>query len=65
MPLFQSLKKGILYIINSFPMGILFSSLKKKLWLMITVKAKAMVDWSIFYIPNLKKEKLLNGTSPL
>lgn len=30
MPLFQSLKKGILYIANSFPMGISFSFLKKK-----------------------------------
>lgn len=31
MPQFQSLKKGILYIANSFPMGILFSFLKKKI----------------------------------
>lgn len=64
MPLFQSLKKGILYIINSFPMDILFSSLKKKLWLMITVKAKAMVDWSIFYIPNLEKREIAEWDQP-
>ena len=31
---------------------------------MITVKAKAMVDWGIFYIPNLEKREIAEWDQP-
>lgn len=31
---------------------------------MITVKAKAMVDWGIFYIPNLEKRQITEWDQP-